>query len=178
MMTTHQNRGRSPSKADIGADAAAGCDTFGREILSAGTPISFAASRRASELRPRDKSHRTDSGATRAIISEVMIGKAPVAATPLQPIIGSMFAAMIAATSVPSATGTTRMLETKVRYLVGVISTISGPWAVTAAAIPKPTPNRNNANRIQDPSGIKLHPPAARENSRPPPQMIFLRPIV
>src|ERR1700684_4425616 len=173
MMTTHQNRGRSPSNADIGADAAAGCDTFGNAILSAGTPISFAASRRASELRPRDNSHRTDSGATMAIINDVMIGNAPVAATPRQPIMGSKFAAMIAASSVPSATGTTRMLETNVRYLVGVISMISGPWAVTAAAIPKPTANRNNENSIQAPSGIRAHPPAPSENSRPPPQMIF-----
>src|ERR1700721_1879082 len=156
MMTTHQNRGRSPSNADIGADTISGCDTFGREILSAGTPISFAASPRRAELRPRDSSHRTDSGATMAIINEVMIGKAPVAATPRQPMIGSIFAALIAASSVPSATGTTRMLETKIRHVVGVISTISGPGAVTAAAIPKPTPNRNTANRIQDPSGIKL----------------------
>ena len=113
-----------------------------------------------------------------AIINDVMTGKAPVAATPLQPITGSKFAAMMAASSVPSATGTTRMLETNVRYLVGVISTISGPWAVTAAAIPKPTANRSNENSIQAPSGIKAHPPAPRENSRPPLQMIFLRPIV
>src|ERR1700683_5543118 len=104
MMTTHQNRGRPPTNADIGADAAAGCDTVGRDILSGGPPIIFPASRRASELRPRDKSHRTDSGATRAIISDVMIGKAPVAATPLQPIIGSMFAAMIAGGRVPAQT--------------------------------------------------------------------------
>ena len=54
--------------------------------LASATPSSFAASRRASALRPRDSNHRTDSGATSAISSDVTIGSAPVAATPRQPI--------------------------------------------------------------------------------------------
>ena len=64
---------------------------------------------------------------------------------------------------VPSATGTTIMLETKVRYRVGVISTISGFCAVTAAIDPKPTTKRSSENRIQAPSGISAHPAAPIE---------------
>ena len=78
---------------------------------------------------------------------------------------------------VPSATGTTIMLETKVRYRVGVISTTSGFCAVTAAIDPKPTTKRSSENRIQAPSGISAHPAAPSEKIRPPTQMIFLRPI-
>ena len=70
---------------------------------------------RLSILRPRDSSQRTDSGAIQAINSEVTIGSAPVAATPRQPITGNRFEAIAAANSVPSATGTTIMLEMKVR---------------------------------------------------------------
>ena len=137
----------------------------------------MAASRRASALRPRDSSQRTDSGAIQAISSEVTIGSAPVAATPRQPITGSRLAAIIAANMVPSATGTTIMLEMKVRYRVGVISTISGLCALTAAIEPKPTTKRNIENRIQAPSGIMAHPAAPSEKIRPPPQTIVLRPI-
>ena len=107
-----------------------------------------------------------------------MIGIAPVAATPRQPITGNRLAEIIAANIVPSATGTTIMLETKVRYLVGVISTTSGFCALTAAIDPKPTTKRSMENRIQAPSGISAHPAAPSENIRPPPQIIFLRPMV
>ena len=43
------------------------------------------------------------------------IGAAPVKATPRHPMMGSRLAETIAANMVPSATGTTIMLETKVR---------------------------------------------------------------
>ena len=85
------------------------------EMLLSGTPRSLAASRLASSLRPRDNSQRTDSGTINRISSEVTIGAAPVAATPRQPMTGSRLAEIIAANMVPSATGTTIMLETKVR---------------------------------------------------------------
>ena len=145
-------------------------------MLSGGTPRILAASRRASALRPRDNSQRTDSGATHAISSDVTIGNAPVAATPRQPITGSRLAAMMAANNVPSATGATIKLEMKVRKRVGVISTINGLCALTAAVMPKPTTKRNSENRIQAPSGISAQPAAPNENINPPPQIIFLRP--
>ncbi len=99
-------------------------------------------------------------------------------ATPRQPITGSKLAEIIAANIVPSATGTTIMLETNVRYLVGVISTTRGFWALIAAVDPKPTTKRNIENRIQAPSGISAHPAAPSEKIRPPPQIIFLRPTL
>jgi len=113
--TTHQNRLWSAKRSIIGADFLAGSTTSGSEMLLSGTPSNFAASRRASALRPRDNSQRTDSGTIHAINSEVTIGKAPVKATPRHPITGSRLADTIAANMVPSATGTTIMLETKVR---------------------------------------------------------------
>src|SRR6201990_487097 len=119
--TTHQNRFGSAHQYDSAADVLGGATTVGSVMLASGTPSSFAASRRASALRPRDSSQRTDSGAINAMNSEVTMGMAPVAATPRQPITGSRFAEIIAANIVPSAPGTTIMLETKVRYLVGVI---------------------------------------------------------
>ena len=68
------------------------------------------------------------------------------------------------------------MLETKVRYRVGVISTISGPCALTAAIDPKPTTKRNTENSIQAPSGISAQPAAPSEKIRPPPQIDLLAP--
>src|SRR6476661_6604356 len=177
MTTTHQNRFWSWNSSDNDAGFLLGSDAFGNATLVSGTPRSLAASRRASALRPRDNSHRTDSGAIHAIKREVTIGMAPVAATPRQPITGSRFAEIMAANIVPSATGTTIMLETNVRYLVGVISTTRGFWALTAAIDPKPTTNRSIENRIQAPSGISAQPAAPNEKIRPPPQIIFLRPI-
>src|SRR5450755_2183621 len=174
MTTTHQNRFWSWNSSD-NEGLLAGSMAFGNVMLVSGTPSSFAASRRASALRPRDSSQRTDSGAIHAINSEVTIGIAPVAATPRQPITGSRLAEIIAANIVPSATGATIMLETNVRYLVGVISTISGFWALTAAIDPKPTTKRNIENRIQAPSGISAHPAAPSEKIRPPAQTIILR---
>jgi hypothetical protein len=106
----------------------------------------FAASRRASALRPRDNSHCTDSGTIHAIRSEVTIGSAPVKATPRHPITGRRLAEIIAAIMVPSATGTTIMLEMKVRYRVGVISTISGICEVVAAIEPQPTTKHSSEN--------------------------------
>ena len=87
----------------------------GSEMLFSATPSSLAASRRASSFRPRDNSQRIDSGTITRISSEVTIGTAPVKATPRQPMMGSRLADTIAANMVPSATGTTIMLETKVR---------------------------------------------------------------
>src|SRR6202035_1129769 len=176
MTTTHQNRFWSWNSADNVPGFVVGSIAFGSVTQVSGTPSSFAASRRASALRPRDSSQRTDSGAINAINSEVTIGIAPVAATPRQPITGSRLAEIIAANIVPSATGVTIMLETKVRYRVGVISTISGPCALTAAIDPKPTTKRNIENRIQAPSGINAHPAAPSEKIKPPPQTILLRP--
>src|SRR3982074_1821604 len=177
MTTTHQNRFWSWNSSDNDAGFLPGSIAFGNATLVSGTPSSLAASRRASALRPRDSSQRTDSGAIHAISSEVTIGIAPVAATPRQPITGSRLAEIMAANMVPSATGTTIMLETNVRYRVGVISTTRGFWALTAAIDPKPTTKRNIENRIQAPSGISAHPAAPSENTRPPPQIIFLRPM-
>src|SRR3984893_15375063 len=178
MTTTHQNRFWSWNSSDIDPDLLVGSITFGSETLASGTPSSFAASRRASALRPRDSSQRTDSGAIHAIKSDVTIGIAPVAATPRQPITGSRLAEINAANTLPSATGTTIMLETNVRYLVGVISTTRGFWALTAAIDPKPTTKRSIENSIQAPSGINAHPAAPSEKIMPPPQIIFLRPNV
>src|SRR6202021_60924 len=138
MTTTHQKRFWSWNSSDNAPGFLVGSIAFGNVTQFSGTPSSFAASRRASPLRPRDSSQRTDSGAIHAINSEVMIGIAPVRATPRHPITGSRLAEIIAANIVPSATGVTIMLETKVRYRVGVISTISGPCALTAAVEPKP----------------------------------------
>src|ERR1700675_2957687 len=152
MTTTHQNRFWSWNSSD-NEGLLAGAMAFGSVMLASATPSSFAASRRASALRPRDSSQRTDSGAIHAISSEVTIGIAPVAATPRQPITGSRLAETMAANMVPSATGTTIILETNVRYRVGVISTISGFCALIAAVDPKPTTKRNTENRIQGPHG-------------------------
>ena len=135
-------------------------------MLVSATPSSFAASRRASALRPRESSQRTDSGTIHAISSEVTIGSAPVAATPRQPITGSRLAEIIAANIVPSATGTTIMLETNVRYLVGVISTTRGFCALTAAIDPKPTTKRSSENKIQAPSGIAAHPGSTQRKNQ------------
>ena len=178
MTTTHQNRFWSWNNSDNDAGFLAGAIAVGNATLASATPSSFAASRRASALRPRDNSQRTNSGAIHAISREVTIGIAPVAATPRQPITGSRLAEIMAANIVPSATGTTIMLETNVRYLVGVISTTRGFWALTAAIDPKPTTKRSIENRIQAPSGISAHPAAPSEKIKPPPQIIFLRPIV
>src|ERR1700722_11766626 len=178
MTTTHQKRFWSWNSSDNDPSFLVGSIAFGNVTQFSGTPSSFAASRRASALRPRDSSQRTDSGAIHAINSEVTIGIAPVAATPRQPITGSRLAEIIAANIVPSATGATIILETNVRYRVGVISTISGFCALTAAIDPKPTTKRNIENRIQAPSGISAHPAAPTEKINPPPQIIFLRPIV
>src|SRR5258707_3012524 len=178
MTTTHQNRFWSWNSSDIEPDLPVGSITFGSATLAWAPQSSFAAWRGASALRPRDSSQRTDSGAIHAIKSEVTIGIAPVAATPRQPITGSRLAEINAANMVPSATGTTIMLETNVRYLVGVISTISGFCALIAAVDPKPTTKSNNENRIQTPSGLNAHPAAPSEKITPPPQMIFLRPIL
>src|SRR5450432_4694614 len=158
--TTHQNRFWSCNSSDNDPGFVAVSMAFGSVTLASGTPSSFAASRRASALRPRDSSQRTDSGAIHAINSEVMIGIAPVAATPRQPITGSRLDEVMAANMVPSATGTTIMLDTKVRYRVGVISTISGFCAVIAAIDPKPTTKRKAENSIQAPSGISAQPAA------------------
>src|SRR6266481_9072324 len=163
MTTTHQKRFWSWNSSDIDPDFSVGSITFGSATLASGTPSSFAASRRASALRPRDSSQRTDSGAIHAIRSEVTIGNAPVAATPRHPITGNRLAEIIAANIVPSATGTTIMLDTKVRYRVGVISTTSGFCALMAAVDPKPTTKRKIENRIQAPSGITAHPAAPSE---------------
>src|SRR6266853_6404532 len=152
MTTTHQNRLWSWNSSDNDTGFLVGSIALGKATLASGTPSSFAASHRASALRPRDRSQRTDSGAIHAISREVTIGIAPVAATPRQPITGSRLAEISAANIVPSATGTTIMLETNVRYLVGVISTISGFWALIAAVEPKPTTKRNTENRIQAPT--------------------------
>src|ERR1700738_4477339 len=178
MATTHQNRVWSWNSTENDAGVLPGAIAVGNATLVSVTPSSFAASRRASALRPRDSSQRTDSGAIQAMSSEVTIGIAPVAATPRQPITGSRLAEIMAANMVPSATGTTIMLETKVRYLVGVISTTRGFWALNAAIDPKPTTKRSIENRVQAPSGISAHPAAPSEKIRPPPQIIFLRPIV
>src|ERR1700738_550605 len=178
MATTHQNRVWSWNSTENDAGVLPGAIAFGNATLVSATPSTLPASRRASALRPSDSSQRTDSGAIQAISREVTIGIAPVAATPRQPITGSRLAEIIAANMVPSATGTTIMLETKVRYRVGVISTISGFCAVIAAIDPKPTTKRNTENRIQAPSGISAHPAAPNEKITPPPQMIFLRPIL
>src|SRR6201984_2940988 len=113
--TTHQNRVWSPSSSAIELVFLAGGAAAGSEMSLSGTPSSLAASRRASALRPRDNSQRTDSGTIARIRSEVMIGAAPVAATPRQLMTGNRPAEIIAANMVPSATGTTIMLETKVR---------------------------------------------------------------
>src|SRR5258708_26845561 len=139
-------------------------------MLDSATPSSFAAPRRASALRPRDSSQRTDSGATHANNNEVTIGIAPVAATPRQPITGSRLAEIIAANMVPSATGPTIMLETKVRYRVGGISTMKGFCVLTAAIDPKPTSKRKSEHRNQEPSGISPQPAPPSEKIRPPPQ--------
>src|SRR3979411_2797029 len=150
MTTTHQNRFWSWNSSDIEPDLPVGSITFGSATLASGTPSSFEAPRPASALRPSGSSQRPDSGAIHAIKSEVTIGIAPVAATPRQPITGSRLAEINAANIVPSATGATIRLETKVRYRVGVISTISGFCALTAAIDPKPTTKRNSENRIQE----------------------------
>src|ERR1700748_2312979 len=113
--TTHQNRLGSSNRSHSEADCLAGAATVGSVISASDTPSSLAASRRASALRPRDSSQRTDSGEIQAINNEVTIGSAPVAATPRQPITGSKLEAIAAANRVPSATGTTIMLETNVR---------------------------------------------------------------
>src|SRR3982074_2485024 len=133
MTTTHQNRFWSWNSSDIEPDLPVGSITFGSATPAPGTPSSFAAPPRPSALPRRDSSQRTDSGAIHAIKSEVTIGIARVAATPRQPITGSRLAEINAANMVPSATGTTIMLETNVRYLVGVISTNMGFWGLTAA---------------------------------------------
>src|SRR5215472_5414023 len=112
--TTHQKRFWSPSRSAIDPDFFAGGSADGSEMLLSATPSNLEASRRASALRPRDNSQRTDSGTNKRIRSEVTIGAAPVKATPRHPITGSRFAEIIAANMVPSATGTTIMLETKV----------------------------------------------------------------
>src|SRR5262249_41280887 len=72
----------------------------------------------------------------------------------------------------------TIMLEMKVRYRVGVISTINGFCAVVAAIDPQPTMKRKNENVIQAPSGISAQPAAPSENNRPPLQIIVLRPMM
>ena len=113
--TTHQNRFWSSSKSSMEPDFVAGGSAFGSETELSGMPSSLAASRRASSLRPRESSQRTDSGTIMRINSEVIRGAAPVAATPRQPITGNRPAEIIAANMVPSATGTTIMLDTKVR---------------------------------------------------------------
>src|ERR1700730_9361265 len=177
MTTTHQNRVWSWNSTENDAGVLPGAIAFGNATLVSATPSRLAASRRASALRPSDSSQRTDSGAIHAISREVTIGIAPVAATPRQPITGSRLAEIMAANIVPSATGTTIMLETKVRYLVGVISTTRGFWALRVAIDPKPTTKRNIENRIQAPSAISAQPAAPNEKIRPPPQIIFLRPI-
>src|SRR5260370_40162283 len=123
MTTTHQNRFWSWNSTENDAGFLLGAIAFGNATLVSATPSSFAASRRASALRPRDSSQRTDSGAIHAISREVTIGIAPVAATPRQPITGRRVEEIIAANMVPSATGTTIMLETNLRYLGRVIST-------------------------------------------------------
>jgi hypothetical protein len=146
MMITHQNRFWSKSSSRIDPAFLAGAMTAGSKMAALGTPSSLAAWRRASAARPRDNSQRTDSGAIHAIRSEVTIGIAPVKATPRHPITGNRLAETIAANMVPSATGTTIILETKVRKRVGVISTISGFCEVVAAIEPKPTTKRNSEN--------------------------------
>src|ERR1700749_3269406 len=113
--TTHQNRFWSPNRSHSDAEVLGGATTVGSVMLASGTPSSFAASRRASALRPRDSSQRTDSGEIQMINRDDTIGSAPVAATPGHPSTGRRFEAIAAAKSVPSATGTTIMLETKVR---------------------------------------------------------------
>src|ERR1700688_2112611 len=118
MTTTHQNRPWSCNNSDNDAGFLAGASAVGNATLASGTPSSFAASRRASALRPRDNSQRTDSGAIHAISSDVTIGIAPVAATPRQPITGSRLAEIIAANIVPSASGGSITLEMKVRERV------------------------------------------------------------
>src|SRR5512140_47420 len=85
MTTTHQNRFWSCNSSDNDPGFLADSMVFGSVTLASGTPSSFAASRRASALRPRDSSQRADSGEIHAISSEVMIGIAPVASTLLQP---------------------------------------------------------------------------------------------
>jgi len=65
------------------------------------------------------------------------------------------------------------MLDTNVRYRVGVISTTSGFGALIAAVDPKPTTKRNSENSSHEPSGIAAHPAAPSEKISPPPQMIF-----
>ena len=176
--TTHQNRFWSPNSSDSDPDFFSGGSAFGSVMRN---------SRERRAVLPPRAGRRHCGRATAAsapiparstrIISEVTIGSAPVRATPRQPITGSRLAEIIAANMVPSATGTTIMLETKVRYRVGVISTISGFCAVTAAIDPKPTTKRSSENRIQAPSGISAHPAAPIEKISPPTQMIFLRPI-
>src|SRR5260370_22725689 len=126
MTTTHQNRFWSWNSTENDAGFLLGSIAFGNATLVSATPSSFAASRRASALRPRDSSQRTDSGASHAISSEVTIGIAPVAATPRQPITGNRLAEIIAANIGPSATGTTTMLDTNLRYRAGLISPTSG----------------------------------------------------
>src|ERR1700730_10698379 len=113
--TTHQNRFWSPNSSVIELAFLAGGAADGSEMLASVTPSGFAASRRASSLRPRDNNQRTDSGTINRISSEVTIGTAPVKATPRQPMTGNRLAETIAADMVPSATGTTIMLATTVR---------------------------------------------------------------
>src|SRR6476661_100171 len=103
--TTHQNRNGSFKSSRIDPDFFFGSTADGNAMLLSATPSSLAASRRASALRPRDNSQRTDSGTIQRIRSEVTIGAAPVRATPRQPITGSRLAETIAANMVPSATG-------------------------------------------------------------------------
>ena len=147
------------------------CGSFSADVFSA-----RATMRRASAFRPRDTSQRTDSGAINAISTAGISGMKPSAASPRQPMLCSMVAAVSEAVSTPSETGITVALVMMVRWRVGVYSTISGTAAEAAAPTPKPTTKRKPANMIQAPSGIRETEPAPSAQRAMPATSNRLRP--
>ena len=66
----------------------------------------------------------------------------------------------------PTVANTTARLETTVRALVGVSSTINVNDGTEAAASPKPTARRSTANNCQLPSGTNAIAPAPNAQIR------------